>query len=313
MTSRRSEADFGAEMGKHNRESNEWLQRAIGGDRQPLNIARMMGSSSSSIYLVQREAGRRFVLRVLDNRAWLAEEPDLAEHEAAALEEVRGADLKAPQVLGYSGEDVGFGAPVVLMSYIEGQIELFPADFDGWIAALAGELAAIHRHRGVGFPWTFQSWAERSIAAPPEWTRVPRLWEQAIARFHAGEPPYDPCFIHRDYHPMNVLWQDGVISGVVDWINACRGSCGVDVAHCRTNLAAMRGPEAADQFLSSYRTSGGRPFDPYWDIDSLINMCVPQPGWYPPWNDFGLHDIGREALCTRMDEHLERVMARMGV
>jgi aminoglycoside phosphotransferase (APT) family kinase protein len=292
--------------------AENWLRRAIGGEDRPFEIARMKGSSSSSIYLVNRGAGHRFVLRVLDNSEWLAAEPDLAEHEAAALREARSARLKAPDLLACTSGDVGFGAPVVLMSFADGQIDLLPSDFDVWLGTLAGELAAIHCHPGEGFPWTFRSWADHTVSAPPEWTRIPQIWERALARFHAGEPHYNPCFIHRDYHPMNVLWNDdGSISGVVDWINACRGPAGVDVAHCRTNLAAMYGPSAADRFLDSYLEQGGRPFDPYWDIDSLVDMCVPQPGWYPPWNDFGLQEIEHEVLCARMDEHLERAIARL--
>jgi aminoglycoside phosphotransferase (APT) family kinase protein len=289
-------------------EAEEWVRGAIGGERLPLDITRMQGSSSSSIYFVQH-GERRFVLRVLDNRKWLAEEPDLAEHEAAALREARGARLKAPEIVGYSSEEVGFGAPMVLMSYVEGRIDLLPVDFDGWISLLARELAAIHRHSGEVFPWTFRSWADRAVSAPPQWTRIPERWERALTVFHAGEPTYEPCFIHRDYHPMNVLWEEGEITGIVDWINACRGPAGVDVAHCRTNLAAMYGPQAAEQFLDSYVAQGGRSFNPYWDIDSLVDMCVPQPGYYLPWLDFGLAEIPQQELCARMDGHLERVMS----
>jgi hypothetical protein len=108
---------------------------------------------------------------------------------------------------------------------------------------------------------------------------------------------------------MNVLWKDGAIAGVVDWINGCRGPTSVDVAHCRTNLASMYGPETSGQFLTAYQAAGGQPFDPYWDIDSLVDMCVPQPSYYPPWRDFGLSEIGQDVLCQRMDEHLERVMS----
>jgi hypothetical protein len=42
---------------------------------------------------------QRFVLRVLDNHEWLAEEPDLAAHEAAALEEAQKAGLRAPSLV----------------------------------------------------------------------------------------------------------------------------------------------------------------------------------------------------------------------
>src|SRR5258707_1164666 len=98
-----------------------------------------------------------------------------------------------------------------------------------------------------------RSWLARAIGAdapielvPPAWSQKPAAWARAIEVLLAGPPPAPAVFIHRDYHPLNVLWQAGAISGVVDWINACRGPAGVDVAHCRTNLAQMYGPAAAD-------------------------------------------------------------------
>lgn len=42
-------------------------------------------------------------------------------------------------------------------------------------------------------------------------------------------PQVKPCFIHRDYHPTNILWVDDKVSGVVDWVNACRGPAGIDI------------------------------------------------------------------------------------
>jgi len=294
-------------------EAVEWIRRTIGGGRQPLEITRMKGSSSSSIFLVRQEGTsgeRRFVLRVLDNYKWLADEPDLADHEAAALMEACRAGLAAPDLIGFTSENVGFGAPVVLMSFVGGAIDLRPDDFDGWISTLARELATIHRRRAEDFAWSFRSWSDKTIAESPEWSRYPRLWEIAIERVKADEPAFDPVFIHRDYHPMNVLWRDGAISGVVDWINACRGPASVDVAHCRTNLAGMYGADAAEQFLQAYLSCGGQPFDPYWDLDSLVDMCHPQPHYYDPWRDFGLGEISNDALRARMDAHLATVIAR---
>jgi aminoglycoside phosphotransferase (APT) family kinase protein len=275
----------------------------------------MAGSTSSSLFLVENlhgEVAQRFVLRVLDNREWLANEPDLARHEAAALAEAQRAGLPAPRLTAYADEDVGFGAPAVLMSFVGGQIELRPADFEGWLRGLAGQLAAIHRHRAETFPWPFRSWVNRAALVPPAWSAAPQAWERAIELWlDAGQVAYpsDPTFIHRDFHPTNVLWRDGTVSGVVDWINACRGPAGVDVAHCRTNLAQMYGPEAADRLLSAYRDVAGRfAYDPLWDIDSLLDMCLPQPTYYTPWRHFGLGPIALGEMRRRVDAHLERVM-----
>jgi aminoglycoside phosphotransferase (APT) family kinase protein len=297
------------------RDAREWLRRSIGGAVGRMEIEQMKGSTSSSVFLVEcaRHATRqRFVLRVLDNREWLANEPDLAEHEAAALVETERAGLLAPRLVAYASEDMGFGAPVVLMSFIEGEIELRPSSFQRWLGDLAGELAAIHRHAADAFPWRFRSWVDRAALAPPEWRTVPRVWERAIDLLLGTAPESRPVFIHRDYHPTNVLWRAGAISGVVDWINACRGPAGVDVAHCRTNLAEMFGPVAADQFLDAYhQAADGFEYDPYWDVDSVLDMCIPEPSFYEPWQHFGLGVIAPEVLQHRIEMHLERVVARL--
>jgi aminoglycoside phosphotransferase (APT) family kinase protein len=293
----------------------EWLVRSIGPSTRILDIVQMKGSTSSSVFFIQCSDGsnpQRFVLRVVDNQDWLAEEPDLAEHEAAALEEAQRANLRAPYLVAYSSEDVGFGAPVVLMSLLEGTIDLRPADFKGWLDGLANELALIHQHTAPTFRWDYTSWVERATLAPPEWTTISHVWERAIELALHTAPNFYPVYIHRDYHPTNVLWHKGALSGVVDWITACRGPAGVDVAHCRINLAKMFGIAAADQFLETYsEVSEGFEYNPYWDVDSLLDTCIPRPKFYPPWRDFGLDIIPPEMLNQRVDTYIESVMERI--
>jgi len=275
----------------------------------------MGGSTSSSLYLIEVARGdipRRFVLRVLDNWEWLAAEPDLASHEAAALDEAQRAGLPAPRLVAYADDDVGFGAPVVLMSFVAGAVELRPADTPGWLRTQAAQLAAIHRHPADGFPWRFRSWVNRAALVTPAWSAIPRVWERAIEFWLKTEPDSRAVFIHRDYHPTNILWREDAVSGVVDWINACRGPAGVDVAHCRTNLAQMYGPGAADRFLDAYLDVADEfVHDPYWDVDSVLDMCLPQPVCYAPWQHFGLDVIAPHEMRRRVDAYLESVMTRL--
>lgn len=293
-------------------EAYAWLAHALGAIPSSLDLTRLQGATSSSLFLVQFMRGgeaQRFVLRVLDNPAWLANEPDLAAHEAAALKEAQKAGLAAPRLVAYAADDVGFGAPAVLMSFMEGRIDLTPVNFQAWLAGLARALASIHGHPGHGFAWRFRSWVNRPLLAPPAWTTIPCAWERAIERVCGPEPAAPLVFIHRDYHPTNVLWQDGAVSGVVDWINACQGPAGVDVAHCRTNVAVMYGPAAADQFLAAYaKADPGFVYDPYWDLDSLLDTCLPTPLFYPPWQVFGLDFLAPAVLASRVDAYLESVM-----
>jgi aminoglycoside phosphotransferase (APT) family kinase protein len=294
-------------------EAYDWLCRVTGIPFDSLQLVRLKGSTSSAIYRVENATSSgqdRFVLRVLDNPTWLAEEPDLAEHEAAALTEARNAGLRAPEVIAFSSTDVGFGAPIVLMSFVEGSVELQPADFVHWVEQLATELATIHRHSAPGFAWNYVSWVNTEAAAVPTWTKVPTLWEKALTIGLGPQPESPTVFLHRDYHPTNVLWKSGTIHGVVDWINACRGPAGVDIAHCRINLNSMFGPEAAATFLEKYLALvDGYTYHPYWDLHVLMDET--DPGFYRPWQEFGLDIIPRDVLQHRVDEHLKSVIQKM--
>jgi hypothetical protein len=99
--------------------------------------------------------GRRFVLRLFNRHEWLAEEPDLVPYEAAALHEARRTSLATPELVAFAAEDVGFGAPVVLMSHLPGRVDLRPADVRAWLRALAQPLAQLHQHTAQDFAWHY--------------------------------------------------------------------------------------------------------------------------------------------------------------
>jgi aminoglycoside phosphotransferase (APT) family kinase protein len=293
-------------------EARKWLSQSTGILNFELDITRMNGANSSLIFLVQSavsSASEKFVLRVLDNKGWLAEEPDLIVHEATALKEAAKAGLRAPKLINCSSQDIGFGGPALLMSYMEGKVELFPTDTGKWLQSLADELVSIHNHKAEGFGWNFSSWVNRELLTPPAWTQIPDVWEKAIDIWLNHVPDSSPVFLHRDYHPTNVLCQKGEVIGTVDWINACRGPAEVDIAHCRTNFVQMESIEVADEFLKRYlERSTGFEYNYYWDIDSIFDMNLPDPEFYKPWLEFGLDNIPIEVLRRRIDAYLAHTM-----
>ena len=108
-------------------------------------------------------------------------------------------------------------------------------------------------------------------------------------------------FLHRDFHPGNLLWNEGMLSGVVDWPFSCRGPQGVDVAHARWNLALVDGVVAADQFLSAYRDlEPAYSHHPWWDIAELFSGDEGFAG-VMAFNAFGAH-LTLELLRARTDE-----------
>ncbi|MGC4378585.1 aminoglycoside phosphotransferase family protein [Fictibacillus sp. Mic-4] len=86
----------------------------------------------------------------------------------------------------------------------------------------------------------------------PEWSKHQEEWWKVIQCVTEHYPDARNGFIHRDYHPCNVLWEDGRLTGVVDWVNACIGPAGVDAGHCSLNLALLYGADDADFFLNAY-------------------------------------------------------------
>jgi aminoglycoside phosphotransferase (APT) family kinase protein len=89
--------------------------------------------------------------------------------------------------------------------------------------------------------------------------------------FEGPAPSGARVFLHRDFHPGNVLWQDGALRGIVDWVNASVGPPGADLGHCRVNLAGRFGQPAAERFLDHYREVSGREdYHPYWDVVAAL-------------------------------------------
>jgi hypothetical protein len=66
--------------------------------------------------------------------------------------------------------------------------------------------------------------------------------------------------------------------------------------------------EAADDFLARYVELSGFEYNYYWDIDSILDMNLPEPEFYTPWLEFGLDIIPIEVLRKRIDAYLEHVM-----
>ena len=298
----------------------EWVKNSVGSGTTVQAVRRLKGATSSSVYSISAERSKQelnLVLRLFTHADWLAEEPDLARHEAKSLEKAAQSNLPIPQLVACDEKGVHCGLPAVLMTQLPGRVELKPVDMEKWLYQLADTLFMIHTIKADTFPWRYFSWNDFSDLRTPRWSTQPHLWKKAIEivlelspRLEA-DAKADVCFLHRDYHQTNVLWQNGTISGIVDWVNACRGSVCVDLAHCRGNLVNLYGAAAADRFLSAYQSLAGVGFEyhPYWDLTAIVGGDS-EVNVYPPWIEFGVRDLTPEILKSRKDEFLASIMAR---
>ncbi|WP_164670797.1 phosphotransferase family protein [Virgibacillus doumboii] len=276
-------------------------------------VQQLKGSTSSTVHSISLRTDSRvhhYVVRQFDNNEWLREEPDLALHEAKALELATQSSVASPEIIAFDETGDECGVPAVLMTRLDGEVELKPADMDDWLDKLAGALVEIHAVEAEDFPYHHNSYNDVSTFEVPGWSSVPETWKKAINLLNGPRPQVKECFIHRDYHPANVLWNQGKVSGVVDWVNGCKGPRGVDIGHCRVNLAMLYGVKTADGFLKTYQHQAGADFtyDPYWDLLSLTDMLVGPPEVYPGWKAFGVTGLTNQMMKERLDQYLVSLM-----
>ena len=282
----------------------DWALRALPG-RRLQHVHPLPGSTSASLYRLDFQDGLRAVLRQFDLLpGWLTSEPDLARHEARSLERAARTGLPTPQLIAFDEMGTEADWPSVLMTCLPGAVELNPPDLHAWLDGLAAALARIHAVSPAGFGWTYAPYSDLSQLTVPAWTAVPEAWARAIEQLSEPPPAFTPTFIHRDFHPANVLWQAGQVSGVVDWVNACAGPAAADVGHCRVNLAQMYGLGAADAFKAAYERRTGQRQSRYWDLLSLADFMgwAEPPSVYPAWPIFGLTGLTDALVQKRLDD-----------
>jgi aminoglycoside phosphotransferase (APT) family kinase protein len=205
-------------------------------------------------------------------------------NEAAALALLAPTDVPAPRLLAADLGGVISGAPVLLESWVAGDPASQPADLDAYLSAAAEVLVRIHAVR-LTEPspvMAYQSYQDHRREALPA-AAGSALWDRVLEVIARPAPAGDVGFIHRDYHPGNVLW-DGATVNVVDWSTAASGPRGIDLARMRQNLASWHGRATADRFVDLYVVAGGDPGarDPYWDLldaaDLLDGADLEAPG-----------------------------------
>lgn len=296
-----------------------WVIDSVHPDASVRSVKTLHGGVSSLVYGITLNVGgeeKAVVLRQFDNEEWVRDQPDLAVREAESLRRAACASaVRTPEIIAFDETGSRCGTPAVLMTMLKGNVVLDPPDIARWLDGMAKALARVHAVEADGFPWTFAPYCDASTLDATGWSRFPDLWRRA-ADFVARNRPNAPMrFIHRDYHPANILWDDGEVSGVVDWVNGCVGPAGIDVGHCRVNLAQLHDVRAADEFLASYMRHAGEAFayDPYWDLVTLIDYAYWPPDVYGGWTALGMKGLTKRLIEERLDLYLLSVAERISL
>ena len=218
------------------------------------------------------------------------ENPDAIAREVAALTTVAGSGLPVPRLVAWTD-----APPAIVMTRLAGEHRL---DASGSIAVL-DVLDAIHEVPvGPSAEWTYRGYHEGVEMRRPAWWREARVWDRAFEIAARGPTiGVEPVFIHRDFHPGNLLWAGDAVSGVIDWSDACVGPAAFDLAHYRVNVATLVGPEVADVAF---------PGDPTWDIEAALGYLDVDAldDWLGPWPE-----VPPQVARERVEAFLGRAVA----
>lgn len=291
-----------------------WLRLNLGNSVHLTDSTLLYGSTSATLYQlsIKHDASiDHFVLRLYNNAEWLAIEPDIVEHEASALRWLSRLPLPTPELVAVDISGTHLGIPAILMTKLPGKVDLQPSDMKTWLSRQAEFLVQLHSTPPPDFLWTYRPYYNTEALQPPTWSARQEIWRRAIELIQAPPPPSETCFVHRDFHPVNILWQAGELSGVVDWVNACLGAPNIDIAWNRMNLNYLYGENVANQFLTAYQAQIGTRFihQPYWDIIVLLETLPGPPAVYPPWRTFSRIHLSPSLLQTRLESFLSSIIS----
>jgi aminoglycoside phosphotransferase (APT) family kinase protein len=245
-----------------------WVASALGAAKVR-EVRSLAFGTTSDVRLLDAD-GEPVVLRRYVSGWALPLAPSLVAAEACALT-AASAPLGAlvPRALAADPVGTAAGAPAIVTSFLPGSTALAGLELE----TAATALAALHSAPAPEELPPVQEWLDRKRLAVPEWSRSPHAWSRLIELVRRPAPAATTVFLHRDYHPGNMLWDERGLCGIVDWSFACRGPAAVDVAHMRTNLALVSGPAAADAFLDAYRARvAAYRHHVWWDAVDLFSF-----------------------------------------
>jgi len=289
-------------------EALAWVERALGGGARVVACHRLRGGLAAAVHRLTLEndrGGQVVVLRQYEQ----AGADDGVQREARVLDAASAAELPAPRLLAVSagGEDTG-GHPAILMTRLGGRVSLSPADPDSWLEQIAVAAARIHDAPVAAPP--FERWLDPAHLTAPASSMRPRLWQTVrdVLMERGGSP--DRCFIHRDFQHFNFLWTRGRLTGIVDWGAASMGPPGIDVGHCRLNLAVLFSADRAERFRLAYEAETGRSVDPWWDLYALASYGDDWRHFIPIQVD-GRAPVDPGGMTARIEEVMAATLQRL--
>jgi aminoglycoside phosphotransferase (APT) family kinase protein len=283
------------------------LAEAITPGAHVTRLRRLVGAGATDVYDVTLDRARRVVVKLYRN------DDGTAPLEWSRLEFAQRVTVPVPAPIAADLESVWFGMPSVVMSRLPGRPDVTPKDVDRWVEGLAQVMADLHETPldGVEAALTQPPWAE--TWRPPAGEHDP-LTAAAASAVTERLPSLasEHVLTHGDFHPGNVLWQRGRVSGVVDWSGARLDSRWSELAYCRTEVCLLLGPDSADRLAAEYSTIVGDASDDLAVYDVMYVLLSRQYAAkaLDAYREQG-HALNYQLSLEYLDEQLRRALKRL--
>ncbi|WP_046084743.1 phosphotransferase family protein [Streptomyces antioxidans] len=269
-----------------------------------------------------RDGGTRdLVLRTLVNAQHAK---DWLNREASALTLLTGTGVPAPGLLAVDPTATHCERPSLLMTQLAGLTVLDDGGLETRVPVLARQLVAIHALRPAERPPEYVARTTADTVVVPKGADT-AVWAAAIDVMRKPAPSYEGRFLHRDFHPGNVLFGDALspgaagvrITGVVDWAQTSWGPADIDVAHCSTNLVLLHGPAWGLRFAEAYEEAGGALAATaserlYWRVRDGLALSEEVRLVSRPWRAAGRTELTARAVEERLDAYVAALMDALG-
>ncbi|MGF1343616.1 phosphotransferase family protein [Streptomyces flavovirens] len=302
-----------------------WVEEQVGGGHRVDAAEGLRGGWTSQMRRLRlggAGASQWFVLRSFVKPFFVRHAEALLTREADILRLLADTDVPVARLKAVDATARQCDHPSLLMSLLPGRVRLDDEDAGLRTALLARRLVGIHQVRVPpgARPRVYQAWTAPDRVSLPAATGRMDLWQRAVDVIRREPPDYRPCFLHRDFHPGNVLFggegADTRITGVVDWVETSWGPADLDVAHCSTALALLHGTGEAMRLAEHYEAAGGvlsgdSSAHLYWRVlDALAFANTEKVAL--PWRELGRTDLTPALLTSRLEDYLHEVLRRFG-
>lgn len=297
-----------------------WVDRHLEAGERVVGTEALHGGITAEmrrLTIGRRDGGTRDL--VLRTFVGVEHAEDWLTRESGALTLLTGTDVPAPGLVAVDPTATHCEYPSLLMTHLAGRTVLDDEGLESRVPLLARQLVAIHSVRPAERPRGYVALSTADSVVTPKGADA-ATWAAATDVIRRPAPPYEGRFLHRDFHPGNVLFDvpplgpaGPRITGVVDWAVTSWGPADLDVAHCSTNLALLHGPAWGLRFAEAYEDAGGvlaatASERLYWQVrDGLA--CSEEVRWVAqPWREAGRTELTTRAVEERLDAYITALM-----